>query len=76
MKVALESVICNSAAEVQVKITAWIDSKPEKFFADGINKLPRRWQELLTMKETILSIFLSVTCEKHLNTCLLAETLY
>ena len=47
MKVALRGGICNSAAEVQVKIAAWIDSKPEKFFADGINKLLHRWQQCI-----------------------------
>jgi histone-lysine N-methyltransferase SETMAR len=34
----------NSAEEIQIALQAWLATKPRSFFADGIRKLPDRWQ--------------------------------
>jgi histone-lysine N-methyltransferase SETMAR len=43
MKSAIRGRNYNNSLDIQRDIEKWIDSKPAKFFADGINKLPGRW---------------------------------
>jgi len=47
MQVSLADVRFRNAEEVQKWVDEWIASKDEDFFKRGINKLPRRWEEVI-----------------------------
>jgi len=47
MKCSMKGKSFSSAEEVQQHIESWCDDKPRRFFADGINKLPRRWRKCI-----------------------------
>jgi [histone H3]-lysine36 N-dimethyltransferase SETMAR len=47
MKSALIGKNFNSSADVQTEIQLWLDTKPSKFFEDGISKLPGRWERCI-----------------------------
>ena len=36
-----------NSVDIQKDIKDWYESKPAKFFSDGINQLPERWQKCL-----------------------------
>jgi histone-lysine N-methyltransferase SETMAR len=45
LKSAIRGRNYSSAEEIQEVLDAWIESKPRNFFADGIRKLPGRWEK-------------------------------
>ena len=47
MQVSLADVRFRNAEEVRKWVDDWIASKDEDFFKRGINKLPRRWEEVI-----------------------------
>lgn len=47
MQNALQDVQFKSYEEVKKWIDEWIAAKPEKFFYDGIHKLPERWSKVI-----------------------------
>lgn len=47
MQIALADVGFRNAEEVRKWVDEWIASKDEDFFKRGINKLPRRWEEVI-----------------------------
>jgi histone-lysine N-methyltransferase SETMAR len=47
LKSALRGKHFTCSNEVELGIHDWIASKPEDFFASGINKLPERWQRCI-----------------------------
>jgi [histone H3]-lysine36 N-dimethyltransferase SETMAR len=48
MKSAIRGRNWNSEEEIRTALDAWIASKPRGFFADGIRKLPGRWQKCVS----------------------------
>ena len=48
MQISLADVRFRNAEEVRKWVDEWIASKDEDFFKRGINKLPRRWEEIIT----------------------------
>lgn len=47
MKACLRGQYLDSAEAVNMKIQNWLDTKDPTFFANGINKLPDRWQRCI-----------------------------